>query len=92
IRVHGKNGQIYNIAGKNELPNIEITKMMLKEMGKDDSSIEYVKDRPGHDRRYSLDITKLEKLGWKPKFSFASALPKTIRWYEQNGSWWRKLK
>lgn len=88
----GEIGEIYNIGGGNEKPNIEITKAILKEMGKDESYIEYVKDRLGHDRRYSLDCNKIRKLGWKPKYNFEEALKETIKWYENNEDWWKRLK
>ena len=61
-------------------------------MGKDSEWIEYVKDRPGHDRRYSLDATKIRALGWKPKFKFEEAIEHTINWYKENKEWWSKLK
>jgi dTDP-glucose 4,6-dehydratase len=89
---HGKLGEIYNIAGGNELPNVEITKKILSALGKDESSIEYVKDRPGHDRRYAIDGRKIRALGWEPKHDFATALQKTIGWYKSNAAWWKPLK
>jgi dTDP-glucose 4,6-dehydratase len=89
---NGKPGEIYNIAGGNELPNVEITKKILSALGKDDSSIEYVKDRPGHDRRYAIDDRKIRALGWKPKHDFSTALQKTISWYKANTDWWKPLK
>lgn len=92
IMHNGKEGEIYNIGGGNEIPNIKLTKMILKELGKDESFIEYVKDRLGHDRRYSLDCSKINKLGWKPRFKFHKALKETIKWYKENEKWWRKLK
>jgi dTDP-glucose 4,6-dehydratase len=88
----GKIGEIYNIGGGNEVPNLEITKTILKEMNKDESYIEYVKDRLGHDFRYSLDCTKLNSLGWKPRFNFKEAMKETINWYKNNEKWWKKLK
>ena len=88
----GKPGEIYNIGGGNERPNVWITKKILEIMGKPGSMISYVKDRPGHDRRYSIDCTKLKSLGWNPKYDFESALEQTISWYQQNEAWWRKLK
>lgn len=88
----GKIGEIYNIGADNEKTNIEITKLLLKELGKDESSIEYVKDRPGHDRRYSIDSSKLRKLGWKPRFKFDMALKETVSWYKNNQNWWKKIK
>ena len=88
----GNIGEIYNIGGGAEKTNIEITKKILKMLGKDDSMIEYVKDRPGHDFRYSLDCSKLTKLGWKPEHEFDDALYDTVRWYVENRWWWEKLK
>jgi len=89
---NGIPGEIYNIGGGNEIPNTELTKSILKEMGKDESYIEYVADRPGHDLRYSLDCSKIHSLGWSPKFNFQDALQKTIEWYMKNPEWWKTLK
>ena len=88
----GKIGEIYNIAGNNEEKNIDVAKFILKELGKDEKSIEFVKDRPAHDKRYSLDCNKIKTLGFKPKHEFTSALRQTIKWYKENKSWWEKLK
>ena len=88
----GNTGEIYNIGGGAEKTNFEITKMILETLGKDESMIEFVKDRPGHDLRYSLDCSKLRKLGWKPDHSFDEALGDTIRWYVEKRWWWEKLK
>ncbi len=88
----GKVGEIYNIGADNEKTNKEITEIILKELGKDDSSIEHVKDRPGHDRRYALDSTKLKKLGWKPEYNFEQAMKETIDWYKNRSDWWKKIK
>ena len=85
-------GEIYNIGAGNEKTNIEITKIILAELGKDEEFIEYVKDRAGHDRRYSLNCQKVNKLGWKPKFKFESALKETIGLYKENMQWWKKIK
>lgn len=85
-------GEIYNIGAGNEKTNIEITKIILAELGKDEGFIEYVKDRAGHDRRYSLNCQKVNKLGWKPRFKFESALKETIGWYRKNMQWWKKIK
>ncbi len=85
-------GEIYNIAGGSEMQNIEIVDSILKLMGESPSRIEYVKDRPGHDRRYSLDDSKMRNLGWKPKFGFKDALSKTIEWYKNKEDWWKKIK
>ena len=87
----GKAGEIYNIGVGGETTNIELTRAILALSGKDESMIEYVKDRPGHDKRYALDITKIKSLGWSPKHDFKSALELTIKWYRDNESWWRKL-
>jgi dTDP-glucose 4,6-dehydratase len=88
----GDSGEIYNIGGGAEKTNIEITKIILEILGKDESMIEYVKDRPGHDLRYSLDCSKIRNLGWKPEYSFNEALNDTVRWYVKNKWWWMKLK
>jgi dTDP-glucose 4,6-dehydratase len=88
----GKIGEIYNIGGSFEIPNIELTKIILKFLGKTDKMISYVSDRLGHDRRYSLDSTKVRKLGWKPSKSFDTAIKETINWYKANTTWWQKLK
>jgi dTDP-glucose 4,6-dehydratase len=89
----GKIGDIYNIGGRNEKPNIWITKKILELLGKPDSMIQPVADRLGHDRRYSVDCTKIEnELGWKPETDFTDALGKTVSWYVNNENWWRPLK
>jgi len=87
----GKNGEIYNIAGKQELKNVEVVKMILKLMKKSEDLIEFVKDRPGHDLRYSLDISKTVELGWKPKTNFEDGIKKTIEWYIKNEWWWKPI-
>lgn len=88
----GKEGEIYNIGGENERANIEVVKMILKELGKPESLIKFVKDRPGHDRRYALDIPKMkEEFGWSPKISFEEGLRDTIRWYIENEEWWKEI-
>ena len=88
----GNSGEIYNIGGGSELTNLEITHRILKMLGKDESSIEFVEDRKGHDLRYSLDCTKLYKMGWKPEYNFNTALESTVRWYQENRWWWEPLK
>ena len=88
----GREGEIYNIAGESERQNLEITKMILKEVDKPESLIEFVKDRPGHDRRYSIDCSKIKKLGWQPRTDFEEGLRKTIRWFYNNREWWEKIK
>lgn len=87
----GKAGEIYNIGGGNERMNIEITDLILKTLKKPDSLKKYVQDRPGHDRRYSLDIAKAKKLGWKPRHTFSQAIGETVKWYQQNEGWWKKI-
>jgi len=88
----GKDGEVYNIGAHTEMPNIEIVKLILNELGKSEDMIEYVKDRPGHDRRYAIDSTKIEvELGWKPKFNFADAVSRTIKWYLDNKQWWKRI-
>lgn len=88
----GKIGEVYNIGASNEIPNIEIVKLILKTLGKDEELIQYVKDRPGHDRRYAIDSSKIQnELGWKPEFEFNSAIQKTIEWYLSNKKWWQRI-
>ncbi len=87
----GKFGEIYNIGSGNEKTNLEITYLILRELNKPKSLIEFTKDRLGHDRRYSLDITKIKYLGWKPEHVFEDALEYTIKWYEENEWWWNPL-
>jgi len=88
----GKVGEIYNIGGGTEVTNIELTNIILSEMGKDSGFIERVKDRAGHDLRYSLDSSKIKLIGWAPKYNFTEALKQTIDWYTNNESWWAPLK
>jgi dTDP-glucose 4,6-dehydratase len=88
----GKNGEVYNIGGGNEKTNIEITKYILKYLNKPESLIQQVQDRLGHDKRYSIDSSKIKLLGWKTDFNFESAMRDTIEWYIENEKWWRKLK
>jgi len=84
----GKIGEIYNIAGKNEKPNIQVIKTILRILNVDESLITYVNDRPGHDQRYSLSINKIKKhLGWQPRTSFRDGIKKTISWYVKNKTW-----
>ncbi len=87
----GADGEVYNIGGGNELPNVELTHRVLALLGKSESSIEYVKDRLGHDRRYAIDSSKIRQLGWQPRVAFEDGLQRTVRWYEEHEAWWRKL-
>lgn len=89
----GKIGETYCLGGDNELSNLELTKMILKIMGKDENMIEYVKDRAGHDFRYAMDFSKAKnKLGWEPKIDFKNGLKNTVKWYLNNKQWWGKIK
>ncbi len=89
----GKEGEIYNIGGGYELPNIELTRMILRVLGKSEKLIKPIEDRLGHDHRYSLDCKKIEsELGWKPRYRFENGIEDTIQWYKNNEQWWRKLK
>jgi len=93
IALHkGKNGEVYNIGGGTELTNIELTKKVLEIAGKPLSLIKRVSDRPGHDRRYSINCSKISKLGYKPSYKFENALKETVLWYIQNQHIWRPLK
>ncbi len=85
-------GEVYNIAGGYEMMNMDMVHAILKAMGKGPEMVEYVKDRLGHDRRYSLDDSKLRAMGWKPNHTFAEALDKTVKWYSENRDWWMKVK
>ncbi len=90
----GKPGEVYNIGGNNEMTNREVTEIVLREMGKPwDQWVQYVKDRPGHDRRYAIDASKIRReLGWEPKHRFETAIRQTIQWYKDNEAWWRAIK
>ncbi len=88
----GVAGEAYNIAGENERPNIDVVRALLKELGKPESLIRHVADRPGHDRRYAMNCDKLRALGWQRQHSFEEALRETVAWYVQNEWWWRKIK
>ena len=89
---HGEPGEVYNIGGGAEKTNLEITAKILELLEKDESMIEHVPDRKGHDFRYSLDFGKLRALGWKPAYTFDDALAATVAWYAENDWWWRPLK
>jgi dTDP-glucose 4,6-dehydratase len=89
---NGKPGEAYNLGGENERHNIDVIQKLLAILGKPESLIRPVEDRPGHDRRYALDNGKARALGWKPEVSFDEALERTARWYTGNEWWWRKIK
>ena len=93
VLIRGKSGEVYNIGGGRELTNNEITTLILEAMGVDESSIEYVEDRKGHDLRYSVDWTKINReLGYEPQVKFEDGLKETIDWYRDNEAWWKPLK
>lgn len=88
----GRVGEVYNIGGHNEMRNIDIVKLILKELGKDESLITYVTDRKGHDQRYAIDPTKIHnELGWLPETMFKDGIKKTIKWYLDNKEWWETI-
>ncbi|MEG6512194.1 dTDP-glucose 4,6-dehydratase [Desulforamulus ruminis] len=90
---HGKLGEVYNIGGKNEKKNIEIVRVILKYLNKPESLIKFVTDRPGHDRRYAIDATKImRELGWIPSYSFENGMIETIQWYLENKEWLGKVR
>jgi dTDP-glucose 4,6-dehydratase len=88
----GKPGEVYNIGGNNEWKNVDIVRLILRELRKPESLITYVKDRPGPDRRYAIDATKIKtELGWEPGHTFEEGIPETIAWYVKNERWWRRV-
>jgi len=90
----GKVGETYVVGGQtDEISNLDVVKKIIRILGKDESAIEFVKDRPGHDRKYAVDWTKIkDELGWKPKYDFDSWLEKTVEWYKDNQNWWKNVK
>ena len=88
----GVDGEVYNVGGCQEVSNLDLTKKIIQLMGKDESCIKYVNDRPGHDLRYSLNTEKLRALGWKPEYDIERGLKETVDWYVSNEEYWRKLK
>ena len=89
---NGRVGEVYNVGGHNERTNLEVVKTILKALNKPESLIKFVTDRPGHDRRYAIDPTKLEtELGWKPKYNFDTGIQQTIQWYLDNEDWWKHI-
>ena len=89
---NGKVGEVYNVGGHNEMANIDIVKLILKELGKPESLVTYVADRKGHDRRYAIDPAKIHsELGWLPETKFADGIKKTVRWYLENRKWWEDI-
>lgn len=88
----GKAGDVYNIGGNNEWKNIDIVRLILARLGKPESLITFVKDRPGHDRRYAIDAAKIaNELGWQPSYTFESGISETVEWYLKNRQWWQRV-
>jgi len=92
VLAHGVPGEAYNVGGPDELPNIEVVKAILDLTGNDESLIEYVSDRPGHDRRYSLGSEKVRALGWEPRVRFGEGLQRTVAWYRERRDWWEPIR
>jgi len=88
----GQVGEIYNVGNGSEMENLEMVRILLDELGKPESLVQHVTDRPGHDRRYCLNVDKLKALGWHPRHNHEQAIRATARWYAENESWWRKIK
>jgi dTDP-glucose 4,6-dehydratase len=88
----GDPGEVYNVGGPDELPNLEVVKRILALTGRDESLIDYVKDRPGHDRRYSLSAARLEGLGWSAQVRFDEGIERTVTWYRDHESWWEPIR
>ncbi|KHL96008.1 spore coat protein [Paenibacillus sp. IHB B 3415] len=87
----GVSGEVYNVGGHNERTNLEVVKTIIHTLGKSEELIEFVADRLGHDKRYAIDPTKLEKLGWKPTYTFETGIAQTIQWYTGNAEWWEQI-
>lgn len=93
VFLQGRCGEVYNIGGNNERSNMAIIKSILGLLAKPEFLITYVKDRPGHDRRYALDASKIRtELGWRPEYSFEAGIQETVEWYGKNKAWWEKIK
>ena len=87
----GANGEVYNVGGHNERTNLEVVKTIIQSLGKSEELIDYVEDRLGHDKRYAINPTKLEALGWKPTYTFETGIAQTIQWYLDNKEWWEQI-
>ncbi|MFD1848649.1 dTDP-glucose 4,6-dehydratase [Oceanobacillus bengalensis] len=88
---NGVDGEVYNVGGHNERTNLEVVKTIISTLGKSEDLIEFVEDRLGHDKRYAIDPTKLEELGWKPAYNFETGIAQTIEWYLENKDWWKHI-
>lgn len=88
----GQVGEVYNVGTGRELENMDMVEILLEALDRPQSLIRHVRDRPGHDRRYSLNVDKIKNLGWSPQYDFPQAIRKTARWYQENEWWWRKIK
>ncbi len=89
---NGKAGEVYNVGAENEMPNIKIVELIIDHMNKSKDLMRFVKDRPGHDKRYAIDASKIKnELGWKADFSFEQAIKDTIAWYIDNKKWWERI-
>lgn len=92
VLTDGESGEVYNIGGNNERANLEIVRLILETLGRDESLITHVKDRPGHDRRYAIDNTKITTaLGWRPSYTFARGIAETIQWYRTHPEWMKAV-
>ncbi len=92
VLLNGKVGEVYNIGGNSEQRNIDLVKMLLRQLGKPESLITFVKDRPGHDRRYAIDSSRIRReLGWKPSYTFERGLAETVQWYLDHRPWWQRI-
>ena len=89
---HGEAGEVYNVGGPDECPNLEVVQRIIRYTGAGEELIEYVTDRPGHDRRYSLSSAKIRELGWEPQVNFAEGLERTVQWYRDNTWWWEPIR
>jgi len=92
VLAHGAPGEVYNVGGPDECPNIEVVQRIIELTGADASLLTYVKDRPGHDRRYSLGSEKVRELGWEARVRFAEGLEQTVNWYQDNRDWWEPIR
>ena len=88
----GRPGEAYNVGGPDECPNLEVVRRIISLCDRDESLIEFVTDRPGHDRRYSLSSEKVRALGWKPRTRFQEGLERTVAWYRDNAWWWEPIR